>query len=99
MVSSESGRVIHQETLHSEEEKELSVSAAQFGIGDPHQILRSLLTKAPRQLSRSVWNSLILKTGYRCRGIQTSCKIDSGELKYCGSRMVVKMGVAMAGCW
>ncbi|MED6198581.1 hypothetical protein PIB30_067768 [Stylosanthes scabra] len=56
---------------------------------------RRHLANAPRPLSRSVQNSLVLKIGYRCRGIQTSCEIDNEELKYCGSRMVVKMGVAM----
>ncbi|MED6177211.1 hypothetical protein PIB30_095866 [Stylosanthes scabra] len=30
-------------------------------------------------------------TEYRCRGIQTRSEIDNGELKYCGSRMVVKI--------
>ncbi|MED6126615.1 hypothetical protein PIB30_080098 [Stylosanthes scabra] len=43
----------------------------------------------PRPLSRPVQNSLILKTGYRCRGIQTRCEIDDG----------VKLGFKEARPW
>ncbi|MED6126404.1 hypothetical protein PIB30_078013 [Stylosanthes scabra] len=40
--------------------------------------LASEVTNAPRPLPRPVQNSLILETGYRCRGIQTKGEIDNG---------------------